>query len=63
MANKPERITFQASEGLRAAIEAIAEDKGLSMSSYIVSVLQPILIKEGYLQAKKPANRVGDRQT
>ena len=61
MANKPERITFQASEELRAAIEAAADDKGLSMSSYIVSILQPVLIKEDYLQTKKLSSKGDDR--
>lgn len=53
MATRDERVTFQVTREFKDALEAIASDRELSVSTWLVSVLRPILIKEGYLESKK----------
>jgi hypothetical protein len=62
MAGRDERVTFQVSKEMKDALEAIAADKELSVSTYLVSTLRPILINEGYLESKKPSALASDRK-
>lgn len=63
MAGRDERVTFQVSKEMKSALEAIAADRELSVSSYLVATLRPILIKEGYLESKKPMRSLSNYKT
>lgn len=54
MPTNKNRITFQASDELKEALEAYAEYEQMSVSAVIVSCLKDFLRDKGVMKPKKP---------
>jgi len=53
MATRTERVVVQVSPEIKEALEAVAADHDMSVSSWILSIFKPVLIEKGYIESKK----------